>query len=200
MHWPTSRLTKAHQATIVNGVSNTYDGIQLGELTSCSYDPLAGVISEILPVEARQAELGTEGLIAVLAAGHDPIDVQASLNYWYPRVVDTFGRTHSEHLETYRRYGLREHEAGRAGHSRQSAARRASHHLDGACVAGAAEPAGDAARAARAGSRPRTDPSTTRPAPNARARPGGHGGFRDSSARGVDGAAAKWLFAVGLCI
>ena len=44
-----------------------------------------------------------------MAAGHDPTDAQASLNYWYPRVADTFGRAGSEHFETYRRYGLREH-------------------------------------------------------------------------------------------
>ena len=82
--------------------------IQLDELTRCSYMPLAAAIAAILPAETRHAELGEEGLQAVLAGGHDKTDAQASVNYWYPRVVDTFGRAASEHLETYRKYGLRE--------------------------------------------------------------------------------------------
>jgi len=96
-------------AVVMNVLMGRATVIQLGELTTCSYDPLAAVIAEILPVEARHAELGLEGLQAALAAGHDPTDAQASLNYWYPRVADTFGRAKSEHFETYRRYGLREH-------------------------------------------------------------------------------------------
>ena len=43
----------------------------------------------------------------MLAGGHDRTDAQASVNYWYPRVVDTFGRAGSERLETYRKLGLR---------------------------------------------------------------------------------------------
>lgn len=82
--------------------------IQLDELTRCSYTPFASATAAILPAETRHAELGEEGLRAVLAAGHDKTDAQASVNYWYPRVVDTFGRAASERLEIYRKYGLRE--------------------------------------------------------------------------------------------
>jgi ring-1,2-phenylacetyl-CoA epoxidase subunit PaaA len=82
--------------------------IQLDELTRCSYTPFAAATAEILPAERRHAELGEAGLRAVLAAGHDRTDAQASANYWYPRVVDTFGRAGSERLETYRKLGLRE--------------------------------------------------------------------------------------------
>lgn len=82
--------------------------IQLDELTRCSYTPFAAATAAVLPAETRHAELGEEGLRAVLAGGHDRTDAQASVNYWYPRVADTFGRAASERLETYRKYRLRE--------------------------------------------------------------------------------------------
>jgi ring-1,2-phenylacetyl-CoA epoxidase subunit PaaA len=83
--------------------------VQIEELTRCSYQPFADAMSEILPVELRHAELGEVGLRKALAAGHDPTDAQASVNYWYRRVADTFGRDVSDHYDTYRRYGLRQH-------------------------------------------------------------------------------------------
>lgn len=96
-------------AVMLNVLMGRATVIQLEELTRCSYAPLAGVVSEVLPVEAHHAALGEKGLAAIVAGGHDPADVQASLNYWYPRVADTFGRAHSERFETYCRHGLREH-------------------------------------------------------------------------------------------
>ena len=83
--------------------------VQIEELTRCSYQPLADALALILPVELRHAELGEAGLRNALAAGHDPTDAQASVNYWYPRVAATFGRDTSDHYDTYRRYGLRQH-------------------------------------------------------------------------------------------
>ncbi|MBV8915824.1 MAG: phenylacetate-CoA oxygenase subunit PaaI [Acetobacteraceae bacterium] len=105
-HYPICGWVDAIVLNVLMGRATT---IQLEELLTCSYEPLASVVSEILPVERRHAELGERGLRAVLAAGHDLTDVQASLNYWYRRVADTFGRPRSEHFEIYRRYGLREH-------------------------------------------------------------------------------------------
>ena len=40
--------------------------------------------------------------------GHDRTDAQASVNYWYPRVADTFGSSTSDHFAQHRKYGLRE--------------------------------------------------------------------------------------------
>ena len=52
-------------------------------------------MTQILPVELRHAELGEAGLRKALAAGHDPTDAQASVNYWYRRwpSAATFGAT-----------------------------------------------------------------------------------------------------------
>jgi ring-1,2-phenylacetyl-CoA epoxidase subunit PaaA len=36
------------------------------------------------------------------------VDAQASVNYWYPRVADTFGRSASDRFDQHRRYGLRQ--------------------------------------------------------------------------------------------
>lgn len=96
-------------AVMLNVLMGTATVIQLEELMHCSYAPLASVIAEIRPVEAHHAELGTQGLNSALAAGHDRTGAQASLNYWYPRVADSFGRANSERFETYRRLRLREH-------------------------------------------------------------------------------------------
>ncbi|MBV8573894.1 MAG: phenylacetate-CoA oxygenase subunit PaaI [Acetobacteraceae bacterium] len=95
-------------AVILNVLMGRATGIQLDELTRCSYAPLADTIAEILPQERRHAELGEEGLRVALSRGHDRTDAQASVNYWYPRVADTFGRADSERFEIYRKYGLRQ--------------------------------------------------------------------------------------------
>jgi ring-1,2-phenylacetyl-CoA epoxidase subunit PaaA len=96
-------------AVIMNFLMGRATVVQLDELTGCSYQPLADTVAEILPVERRHAELGAEGLRVALGNGHDKTAAQASVNYWYPRVADTFGRTASDHFETYRKYGLRQH-------------------------------------------------------------------------------------------
>jgi len=94
-------------AVILNVLMGRATAVQLDELTRCSYAPLGDTITEILPRERHHAELGEEGLRVALSRGHDRTDAQASVNYWYPRVVDTFGRADSERFETYRKYGLR---------------------------------------------------------------------------------------------
>ena len=96
-------------SVVLNFLMGRASVVQIEELTRCSYQPLADALSEILPVELRHAELGEAGLRRALAAGHDPTDAQASVNYWYRRAADTFGRDSSDHYDTYRRYGLRQH-------------------------------------------------------------------------------------------
>jgi 1,2-phenylacetyl-CoA epoxidase catalytic subunit len=94
-------------AVVMNMLMGRATVVQLTELAAGSYQPLADAFEAILPVETRHAELGEAGLRSALRKGHDPVDAQASLNYWYPRVVETFGRTPSDHFEVHRRYGLR---------------------------------------------------------------------------------------------
>lgn len=82
--------------------------IQLDETSRCSYQPLADVMLGILLAEKRHAELGEEGVRQALESGRDHAPVQASVDYWYPRVAATFGQAASDHFEKYRQYGLRQ--------------------------------------------------------------------------------------------
>jgi 1,2-phenylacetyl-CoA epoxidase catalytic subunit len=95
-------------AVVMNFLMGLATVVQLDELTRGSYQPLADTLSEILPVERRHAKLGEQGLRVALENGHDRTDAQASVNYWYPRVVDTFGRSASDHFDQHRKYGLRQ--------------------------------------------------------------------------------------------
>jgi ring-1,2-phenylacetyl-CoA epoxidase subunit PaaA len=105
-HYP---ITDWCDAVAMNTLMGIATVIQLGELSECSYQPLADVIDGILPAEARHAELGFKGLKTLLERGFDTVAAQASVNYWHPRVADTFGRIDSERFDLYRRFGLRRH-------------------------------------------------------------------------------------------
>jgi len=93
---------------ILNALMGRATMIQLDDLAQGSYQPFSDALCEIIPAETRHAGYGTEGLRTALAAGHDPVAAQASVNYWYPRVAATFGRAASEHSQMYRKYGLRQ--------------------------------------------------------------------------------------------
>ena len=105
-HYPIYGWVDAIVLTFLMGRASV---AQIDELAGCSYQPFADAMTQILPIELRHAEMGEEGLRRVLAAGNDPVDAQASVNYWYRRVTDTFGRAGSAHWDTYRRFGLRQH-------------------------------------------------------------------------------------------
>ncbi|KAA3633762.1 MAG: phenylacetic acid catabolic [Proteobacteria bacterium] len=96
-------------AVTMNTLMGIATEIQLGELAECSYQPLCDTMARILPVERRHAELGFAGLERLLDDGHDRVAAQACVNYWYPRVGDTFGRLDSDRFQLYRRFGLRHH-------------------------------------------------------------------------------------------
>ncbi|HYB09337.1 MAG TPA: Phenylacetic acid catabolic protein [Alphaproteobacteria bacterium] len=93
----------------MNMLMGTASAIQLGDLRDCSYAPLADAMATIVPRETAHAKLGESGLAKAIAEGDTSLSAQASVNYWYPRVVATFGRLDSERFELYRRYGLRRH-------------------------------------------------------------------------------------------
>jgi 1,2-phenylacetyl-CoA epoxidase catalytic subunit len=95
-------------AVVMNCLMGQATVVQLDELTRGSYQPLSDTLARILPVEKRHAEAGEQGLRFALDRGHDRTDAQASVNYWYPRVADTFGRSASDHYSQHRKYGLRQ--------------------------------------------------------------------------------------------
>ncbi|MBF9195839.1 Phenylacetic acid catabolic protein [Microvirga terrestris] len=95
-------------AVVMNCLMGQATVVQLEELTNGSYQPFADTLAAILAIEKRHAELGEHGLRVALEKGHDRTDAQASVNYWYPRVADSFGSSTSDHFAQHRKYGLRQ--------------------------------------------------------------------------------------------
>ena len=103
-HYPIYGWGDAVVMNMLMGIATT---IQIDDLSCGSYQPFAATLLEILPHERRHAQFGEAGARAILASGYDPIAAQASVNYWYPRVAETFGRGISEHADSFRKFGLR---------------------------------------------------------------------------------------------
>jgi len=90
-------------AVMMNLLMGEATHIQLGDYQGLSYQPLADVFREILPVERRHAELAYEGLEKLGASEA----LQASAAYWWPRVAASFGRGTTKRDDTLRKFGLR---------------------------------------------------------------------------------------------
>ena len=80
--------------------------VKLEELAQASYQPLAEAFRTILPIEQRHAELAAEGLQQVVELDGKPA-VQASVDYWWPRVAASFGSETSQKFDAGRALGLR---------------------------------------------------------------------------------------------
>ncbi|HLQ86130.1 MAG TPA: Phenylacetic acid catabolic protein [Salinisphaeraceae bacterium] len=103
-HYPFEDWTDAVVMNVLMGLATVH---QLGEMSQCSYTPLAEVMRQILPREQRHMELGLEGLERIVG---DPGGLQrakACVDYWYPRVAETFGSAGSERFQRLARMGLR---------------------------------------------------------------------------------------------
>lgn len=101
-HYP---FTGWADAVVMNVLQGAAAVIQVKEFARMSYQPLAEEFCAILPVEARHAELGREGLAQIMST--DPERVHASVQYWYPRVSLGFGATDSQRFALHQRLGLR---------------------------------------------------------------------------------------------
>ena len=93
-------------AVVMNLIMGCAVGVQLAEFSSVSYQPLAEAFRAIAPVEARHAELAEEG-VARLAEDGDTAAIQASVNYWWPRVAVSFGGDDPARLKDLQALGLR---------------------------------------------------------------------------------------------
>jgi len=80
--------------------------VQLKEYSRISYQPLAEAVRRIAPVEANHARLAAEG-VEKLKQGGQQGDVQASIDYWWPRVALSFGSGTSKRAASLAAMGLR---------------------------------------------------------------------------------------------
>jgi 1,2-phenylacetyl-CoA epoxidase catalytic subunit len=103
-HYPLEGWEDAITFNMLMGLATA---VQLGELTDCSYRPLAAAMTDIVVRERDHALLGETGVKQAVERNDARPAVQASVRYWYGRVADTFGRVDSDHAERYIRFGLR---------------------------------------------------------------------------------------------
>jgi ring-1,2-phenylacetyl-CoA epoxidase subunit PaaA len=104
-HYPVEGWLDAITLNFLMGIASA---IQLGELTRCSYAPLAEAMAAIVPREREHARLGETALRQVIDQHRPAVDAQLAVAYWFPRVAATFGRLDSDRFDLYRRYGLRQ--------------------------------------------------------------------------------------------
>lgn len=94
-------------AVVMNLLMGQAVGVQLSEFKRVSYAPLADAFRAIAPVEARHAELAAEGIGRLIETGTDTADLQASIDYWWPRVAASFGKDVSTRAAQLQAFGLR---------------------------------------------------------------------------------------------
>src|SRR5262245_32516467 len=81
---------------------------QLEEFLECSYLPLQRILPGILKEELAHIGFGTNQT-AELAGENDEMRerVQTSIDFWYIKALDMFGRTESERSDRYCHWGLK---------------------------------------------------------------------------------------------
>ena len=81
---------------------------QLEEFLECSYLPLQRVLPEILKEELGHIGFGTNQTAELASQnGQTKERVQNSLNFWYIKALDMFGRSDSERSNRYCHWGLK---------------------------------------------------------------------------------------------
>lgn len=93
-------------AVVMNLLMGRAVAVQMAEFSMVSYQPLAEAFRAIAPIEARHAELAEEG-VAKLLETEDKATIQASVNYWMPRVAASFGSATSAKADSLKAMGLR---------------------------------------------------------------------------------------------
>ena len=104
LHYPLQGWT---DAVVMNMLFGWSTPIHLGELSACSYAPLAKAMQAIVKTEASHAQLAERGLRQAIAREGSTAAAQVSVDYWYRRVAATFGGLASERYSLYKNYGLR---------------------------------------------------------------------------------------------
>jgi len=93
-------------AVVMNLLMGRAVAVQMAEFSMVSYQPLAEAFRAIAPVESHHADLAEEGLQRLLEGGDKP-SIQASVDYWWPRVAASFGSAGSTRADALKAMGLR---------------------------------------------------------------------------------------------
>ena len=81
---------------------------QLEEFLDCSYLPLQRILPEILKEEVGHIGFGTNQTAELAAKGDEERErVQRSVDFWYTKALDMFGRSDSERSNRFCHWGLK---------------------------------------------------------------------------------------------
>jgi ring-1,2-phenylacetyl-CoA epoxidase subunit PaaA len=81
---------------------------QLEEFEDCSYVPLADILPTMEQEEIGHIDFGTNLTREMASRGDESKErVQKSIDYWYVKGLDMFGRNESKRSERYRYWGLK---------------------------------------------------------------------------------------------
>src|SRR5262245_3195483 len=81
---------------------------QLEEFLDCSYLPLQRILPDILKEEVGHIGFGTNQTAAMaLTGGEEQEKIQKSVDFWYIKALDMFGRSDSERSNRYCHWGLK---------------------------------------------------------------------------------------------
>jgi 1,2-phenylacetyl-CoA epoxidase catalytic subunit len=93
-------------AVVMNLLMGLAVAVQLAEFEASSYQPFAEAIREVEPRERRHTELAVEGIEKLMQEGGAQA-VQTSVDYWWPRVSESFGTGVSTRGDALKAMGLR---------------------------------------------------------------------------------------------
>ena len=81
---------------------------QLEEFLDCSYLPLQRILPEILKEEVGHIGFGTNQVAELaLKGGEQKENIQKSIDFWYVKALDMFGRSDSDRSNRYCHWGLK---------------------------------------------------------------------------------------------
>ena len=80
---------------------------QVEEMVGSSFEPLDGVLPQIMQEEMGHIGYGTARLASLAADAETRAEAQAAVNRWYPRALDMFGRSGSRRAEQFIEWGLK---------------------------------------------------------------------------------------------
>ncbi len=92
-------------AVVMNLLMGLATQVTMADYRALSYQPLRDVFDTIAPFEEAHTDLAREGLETLAARG---VPLQASVDYWWPRVSACFGQEDTGRDARLRAYGLRQ--------------------------------------------------------------------------------------------
>lgn len=102
------RITTWEDFAVFGFLIDRVGSYQLEEFEDCSYVPLAEILPTMKQEEVGHIDYGTNLTREMAGKGDESKErVQKSIDYWYVKGLDMFGRDESKRSERYRYWGLK---------------------------------------------------------------------------------------------